>query len=249
MYLMATSRLKELYRLGGAREVLRGIRDWMVYWGRAAIESRLYSTRVLTVDGASVRFTVADAESIRRTEGHGETEIISHFLSRISEDDIVWDVGANQGTYALFAAQAGAEVHAFEPNSRLCDILQRNSTLNGVDVTVHNVALSSKEGIMVLRQAGHAGGRWIDENGPGDKVRVRRGDVIDVASPTVMKVDVEGHEIEVLAGMPSRLKNLHTCYVECHDEHESMVTDRLREAGFETEEKGSKFVLAEKGRQ
>jgi FkbM family methyltransferase len=70
----------------------------------------------------------------------------------ISPGDIVLDVGANIGVFALCAAKQGAQVYAYEPIPGTFELLQRNIHLHGLDNVVHprNIGLSerSEEKIM-----------------------------------------------------------------------------------------------------
>ena len=70
----------------------------------------------------------------------------------ISPGDIVLDVGANIGVFALCAAKQGAQVYAYEPIPGSFELLQQNIHLHGLDNIVHprNIGLSdrSEEKIM-----------------------------------------------------------------------------------------------------
>ena len=70
----------------------------------------------------------------------------------ISFGDIVLDVGANIGVFALCAAKQGAQVYAYEPIPGTFELLQQNIHLHGLDNVVHprNIGLSerSEEKIM-----------------------------------------------------------------------------------------------------
>jgi FkbM family methyltransferase len=70
----------------------------------------------------------------------------------ISPGDIVLDVGANIGVFALCAAKQGAHVYAYEPIPASFELLQRNIQLHALDNMVHprNIGLSdrSEEKIM-----------------------------------------------------------------------------------------------------
>ena len=70
----------------------------------------------------------------------------------VSFGDIVLDVGANIGVFALCAAKQGAQVYAYEPIPGTFGLLQQNIHLHGLDDMVHprNIGLSdrSEEKIM-----------------------------------------------------------------------------------------------------
>jgi FkbM family methyltransferase len=64
----------------------------------------------------------------------------------ISPGDIVLDVGANIGVFALCAAKQGAQVYAYEPIPASFELLQQNIHLHGLDKIVHprNIGLSDR---------------------------------------------------------------------------------------------------------
>lgn len=243
---------REVYQLmseGGFTELLRGIRDYSYYSSFALLFVLIYSSRTLVVDSVSVSFTISNTESLRRALGHGETDVITDFLSEVSANSVVWDVGANQGTYSLFAAECGGEVHAFEPGTSAADILERNLRLNQVSsVTVHRFALGAENKAGVLQHGHRSGVRQVANDGDGDPIEIRRGDDVPVTAPEVLKIDVEGAEVDVLRGLGAVLDSCRVCYVEIHDNNRAAVVSVLDERGFEVAERYSnslKFTRAD----
>ncbi len=66
----------------------------------------------------------------------------------IEDNDIVVDIGANDGVFTLFAASVTRNaVHAFEPSPRNVEVLRRNIAANGLQhATAHGYAVSDKIG-------------------------------------------------------------------------------------------------------
>jgi FkbM family methyltransferase len=64
----------------------------------------------------------------------------------ISFGDIVLDVGANSGVFAICAAKQGAQVYAYEPIPATFELLKQNIQLHGLDNLVHprNIGLSDQ---------------------------------------------------------------------------------------------------------
>jgi|GraSoi_2013_60cm_1033757.scaffolds.fasta_scaffold00669_6 FkbM family methyltransferase len=64
----------------------------------------------------------------------------------ISFGDIVLDVGANSGVFAICAAKQGAQVYAYEPIPANFELLKQNIQLHGLDNLVHprNIGLSDQ---------------------------------------------------------------------------------------------------------
>ena len=67
----------------------------------------------------------------------------------IEDNDIVVDIGANNGVFTLYAASKSRNVvHAFEPSPRNLEVLKRNIVANKLhNVTAHGCAVSNKAGV------------------------------------------------------------------------------------------------------
>lgn len=121
------------------------------------------------------------------------------------------DVGANLGVYTVALARAGARVEAFEPLPACADLLD---AYRGSHAHVHRVALGRAPGaasIYVPRADGVAvTGRAGFTPPVGDHsvvpVRVTTLDEFDFREVALVKVDVEGHEMDVLYGARATLE-------------------------------------------
>jgi FkbM family methyltransferase len=130
--------------------------------------------------------------------------------------DVVIDEGAFIGLYSLKAAKLGALVIAVEPNpvsfARLCENIKLNNFGNIIPI---NVALSDHEGFGYLN--------IVDKQMPSSLAHISRADMPNVvriklttldslieslglSRVDIMKVDVEGHELEVLKGCQNSLR-------------------------------------------
>jgi FkbM family methyltransferase len=117
------------------------------------------------------------------------------------------DVGANKGTYSYFLARLARQVYAFEPNPKMFAVLRRTV---GRNVTALPLALSDRSGAATLRiPYGRKGvsnqGSSLSAAKPMDhfiplQVESRRLDDLGLADVGFIKIDVEGHEREVLQG-------------------------------------------------
>jgi FkbM family methyltransferase len=136
-----------------------------------------------------------------------------HFLR---PGDVVLDVGANVGSYALLAASRGATVLAFEPNPHARRFIHRSLVSNGLSAQVLPYA------------AGAAAERLRMNFAAGAAARIGEGtDLVDVvtldsqapADVTLLKIDVEGHEAAVLEGGARTLRAAAAAIVETWGEH------------------------------
>jgi FkbM family methyltransferase len=109
------------------------------------------------------------------------------------------DVGANIGTYTIWAAECGAEVLALEPAADTFRLLQENVELNGYQVTAIQAAAGDRCGSARFT-AGRDAGNSLDPGGPVETRLVTVDSLIGDRYVCGMKVDVEGFEIDVLRG-------------------------------------------------
>lgn len=129
------------------------------------------------------------------------------FKKVISASSVVYDIGANVGFYSLLASRLVGPhglVYAFEPLPGNVEVLRAHLKLNKVkNVEVLNLAVSSSNG-----EANFAPGEY---NSLGclaaeGSIRVRTVTLDEIVSsgtarpPNVLKIDVEGAELEVLRG-------------------------------------------------
>jgi len=187
---------------------------------------------------------VGGAEATLATEGATETvsvlhtleaerDVLEHWVDDVRPGDRVLDVGANLGVFSALAGDVGAEVTAVEPHKPTGRRCERNLTRNSVDGRVHQCALGDERGTVGLDMTHDAPGTQRPAVGEGDSVPVVPGDELAI-DPTVVKVDVEGHESAVLAGLDETLReSVRVVFVEAHSEAEAVgLTGQLREAGF-----------------
>lgn len=126
-----------------------------------------------------------------------------------------FDIGANVGAYSMvMASQANVQrVMAFEPQPDCLAELRRNIQLNRYEdiVIPHPIALSDERGEASFRKTGRLAGdsglvsTFLGPSiGRGREIRVDVGRLDDIyttgGGEVVIKIDVEGHESNVLRG-------------------------------------------------
>ena len=109
------------------------------------------------------------------------------------------DVGANVGTYTIWAAECGAEVIALEPAADTFGLLLENVALNGYQVAAILAAAGDRCGTARFT-AGRDACNRLDPDGPIETRLVTIDSLIGERYVAGMKVDVEGFEIAVLQG-------------------------------------------------
>ncbi len=141
--------------------------------------------------------------------------LLQAMAERLHPGEVLWDVGANVGLVSLYFSQPtfGLKIiHAFEPSARPRKSLQALWGSHG-RVCVHAFGLSSsgRQGRMKSRGGDSSYGTVVGAEDPlgGEPIRLESGDAL-VASgmdrPHVIKVDVEGHELEVFDGLAQTIR-------------------------------------------
>ena len=174
----------------------------------------------------------------------------------LGEGDVFVDIGANSGYFSVLAAlRVGARgrVFAFEPNPAVRRQLERHIGLNAIAdrVTISELALSDEDrddvrlfvscwpendGIASLTPAAETLARGGLRADTSIAVRVRTFDSwvqsVQLSRIDLMKIDVEGAESRVLAGMSSTLTRLRPARIICETPIESEAAKMLRDRGY-----------------
>jgi FkbM family methyltransferase len=130
----------------------------------------------------------------------------------LHDSGVFWDIGSNWGYFPLYACarpQFTGEVHAFEPTPSsfrdLASVVQQAGLSDRVHC--HQLALGDVNGTscMAVPDGVHSGLASLDANASGERVKVATADSMELPPPTVIKLDVEGHEAAVLRGAEKML--------------------------------------------
>lgn len=113
--------------------------------------------------------------------------------------DLFIDVGANIGTYTIWASELGAEVIALEPAKDTFALLVENVVLNGYSVKPIEAAAGAVCGTARFTSGRDCVNR-LDPAGGVETTMVTIDSIINDRTVAGMKIDVEGYEIEVLRG-------------------------------------------------
>lgn len=162
--------------------------------------------------GQPVFFTVTNPrDAIQRKHRNGqfyEPEELEIIRTHFRPGQVFCDIGANIGNHTLFAMKFlhAARAVLFEPNPDAIAILRSNLQLNGIedvcDLTHLGFGLSdaTAEGLSIDVPAENlGGGRMVEGSGT---LQTRRGDDVLAGTPVdFLKIDVEGMELRVLAGL------------------------------------------------
>jgi FkbM family methyltransferase len=158
-----------------------------------------------------------------------EPDVFGLLCGLLKEGDVFFDVGAYYGFYALTASKLvgpSGRVFAFEPDYLARRKITRNIELNKVDnVHILPFALSGDSGkkFLVAKVFGASVSRISGSSVEGSE---KRAEVVTTTldefveengrMPNVVKIDVEGHEDEVLRGGAEVLRQDLTVLLEFH---------------------------------
>lgn len=150
------------------------------------------------------------------------------------------DVGAKTGMYSYRLRARSAAVILFEPNPDMAHLLRK---VFGAGVTLYEIALSDRKGSAALRlpaapsgmlKAGRgtieAANRLTAFGGAAESHRVATRRLDDYALQDVgfIKIDVEGHEMAVLAGAEQTILRCRpNMLVEANNAHAAGAVERL----------------------
>jgi len=112
-----------------------------------------------------------------------------------------------------------------------------------------NHKLSNENERLYLSGEGQSGKRSISQS-TGKEIYTERGDRYRPL-PDIIKIDVEGHEVQALEGMPNALEHARWIMVEVHDDSDVVEVQSLLSNAFDcneflriTERRNEVFVFA-----
>lgn len=173
------------------------------------------------------------------------------WIEQMKEGEIMYDVGANIGSYAVLAGSKGVKVYAFEPEAENFSLLVKNMQLNNIEPNAYCLAISDEEkaGILYGGQMGAGGACHSFGEQVGYDLSERQaaftqgcfGVPLDkmiengLPHPHHIKIDVDGFEYKVIKGAEKILANgVKSILVEVNTnipEHNDMV-NYLCDLGF-----------------
>jgi hypothetical protein len=177
------------------------------------LPDRARPMRILRGPFRNAVIVVNPRNSLRKLAGLYEHELNSWLEKAFPRINRVLDVGANDGYFAFGCAAAlrrlgeTGEIIAFEPDQQHAETLRKS---------------------VGIQRAGGARIRIVQalvgkNPGPGtttlDAVQWETGDDANARTRTLVKIDVEGAELDVLDGASSWLNSTNYFLIEVHDQH------------------------------
>jgi FkbM family methyltransferase len=249
--------LRPLHKLYGGLRIIQVCRDWRKWFGEYFNgpndgSSGCYRMRcgieLYTRHNGSDFHMIDEIWAYRKYDYHGY---------RVASGDVVVDIGANIGTFSLYAATVcgASRVLSFEPHPDNYRILAKNINENQLrHVTSVNQAVGGSRGLRTL-------GLDATDQGSHSLVIGSFDRAVEVECCTLeevfqkfsltkidyLKMDCEGAEYEVLENAVSRLQQIGRISMETHTTSDRKPEDLeklLRKHGFDVRRDGDSRLYA-----
>lgn len=149
------------------------------------------------------------ATRIRSAGTFYEVDLLRYLVRMGIRGEVALDVGAQIGNHAVFLANFVADrVVCVEPNPAVLPILRRNTASNAGRYTIVDAGLGAEEGRGDLQQPDAANTGTMQVTA-GDRIRITTLDALAPAGVVLVKIDVEGMELDVLRGGDTLLRTQH----------------------------------------
>lgn len=180
----------------------------MFYLRERSLRSSAPAFQALEADG--LLFPEASIAYDWAMHGNYEDSLIQWVKTLMDPSKIFLDIGAHVGTYSLGLAPVCAGVHSFECFPRTYNYLCANIALRGLDdrITPHCTALGDTIGTVqyTIRSPDGGGNTCLPLGGETRRLPCTTLDSFGLESVGLIKLDVEGYEVNVLRGAQETLR-------------------------------------------
>jgi FkbM family methyltransferase len=184
------------------------------------------------VRGKDIKIRAGAGEGMRFNSAHSnpayslgtnELPVQNALAEHLSSKDVFYDIGANVGFFTIVGAKLVGpygKVISFEPVPENANVIRHNVQINQLqNVSVVEKAVSNHNDYESLQVTTYSGGAMLASAGTADDVaRTIKIPVISIdhaitnselPPPNVVKIDVEGAELNVFLGMVYTLRCYH----------------------------------------
>jgi 31-O-methyltransferase len=221
--------LGKWYAVGSLAQFVRYFRNWREVWDAYRTNAPL--PPMVLSNGLTLHHDPADDPILLFRELFVHRCYTRDGFYRPRRGDVVLDVGGNIGFFAVSLEwmTPGVRVYSFEPAADTRGRLQHNVTANNLGglVTVYPFAVTNAPGEVRLNGASLTGHRSLFDresgaNAQGEAVRsinlAQAIELTEVSQIDLLKVDVEGSEVEIVEGADAATwRKIRRVVVEYHD--------------------------------
>lgn len=184
------------------------------------------------MNGIGICVQSSEEYYMRSKSAAKEPETVA-WIDTIPEGGVLFDIGANVGMYSLYAGKRKLRVVAIEPHPASYASLCRNIQLNFLEpyVLPLSVAVSTCSAFMPLQYSNWQAGAAFHKNHP---LQARLDSIVRTIrlTPTHLKIDVDGSELDVLQGATKTLESVQSIMIEIEDCNRPGCEKFLNAAGF-----------------
>ena len=148
---------------------------------------------------------------------------------------LILDIGAWCGTWSMAMQKYADEIYCYEPNKIHFECLIKNlKTFQ--HIKLHNHAVGNRDGkIKLTSETATQNTRVLLEEG---ETVILKLDSMDIHNPDMLKIDVEGLEMEVLKGGHKLLENIEFVMIELNNNSKKygssnkLIQKHMKNSGF-----------------
>lgn len=184
-----------------------------------------------------------------------ENHFIFNILKSSPKNSILLDIGAYRGDTCINISRllkqnnrSDVKILAFEPNKEHVNYMNRIINEEKLNIKIYEIVISSKKDVIIKKSNEGAGtmyGFHFENNENGTKFKTNTLDNIlqqeNINDVFFVKIDVEGHEPDVLEGSINTLQNIKHLYIEMwNDKH--AYTRLLKNSNYSHNKSISKYL-------
>jgi|TARA_A100001011_G_scaffold285898_1_gene296481 FkbM family methyltransferase len=191
-------------------------------------------------DGLWVPSTDAQIEQWReKGYPHMQDKCLKQFVKWCEKNNkkfsLILDIGAWCGTWSMAMQKYADEIYCYEPNKIHFECLIKNlKTFQ--HIKLHNHAVGNRDGkIKLTSETATQNTRVLLEEG---ETVILKLDSMDIHNPDMLKIDVEGLEMEVLKGGHKLLENIEFVMIELNNNSKKygssnkLIQKHMKNLGF-----------------
>jgi len=206
-------------------------------------------------DGSGLFFITLNSHSAHapsRTTRNGkiwEKKIYDKYKNILEPNDIAIDVGGYIGSHTLPMSKFCNKVYVFEPNTELHKVIEQNIELNKIDnITLFDIALGNNKDVDFYERTDGTS-RIAEKSIRGEKKQITTkslDSLLKLDSLKLIKIDVEGHEYEVLEGAKKTIaKHRPYILIETFKSRRTKLKEWAKENNYELDWlRGDDFLLS-----